>query len=57
MGDRAWYMAGNGGNVVAVFPELDLTVAVTTTNYGQGDAHDLTGRLVVEYVLEAVRRP
>lgn len=53
---RAWYMAGNGGNVVAVFPDLELTVVVTTTNYGQPDAHDLTGRLITEYILPAVKR-
>lgn len=54
--DRAFYMAGNGGNTAMVFPDLDLTVVVTTTNYGQPDAHDLTARLVGDYVLAAVRR-
>lgn len=54
LGDRAFYMAGNGGNTAMVFPGLDLTVVVTTTNYGQPDAHDLTARLVGDYILEAI---
>lgn len=54
--DHAWYMAGNGGNAVAVFPELDLTVVVTTTNYGQADAHALTARLIGDYILAGIDR-
>ena len=53
--DRAYYMAGNGGNAALIFPDLDLTVVITTTNYGAPDAHALTARLVSQ-VLAAVRR-
>lgn len=52
-GHPAWYMTGNGGNKVMVFPTLNMTVVVTATNFGQRDAHALTDRLVAEYVLPA----
>lgn len=50
----AYLMQGNGGNKVAVFPELDMTVVITTTNYNLRDAHQLSDRLLSEYVLAAV---
>jgi CubicO group peptidase (beta-lactamase class C family) len=56
-GGRAYpshYMAGAGGNRVAVFPDLDLVVGVTSENFGRSDAHDLTRRLLVEHVLPSV---
>ena len=48
------YMAGAGGNRVAVFPDLDLVVVVTSENFGRSDAHDVTRRLLVEHVLPSV---
>lgn len=55
--DRSYYMAGNGGNKVMVFPELGVTAVVTGTNFGSGDAHALTDRLVEEFLLQAAPRP
>ncbi|HEX2217650.1 MAG TPA: serine hydrolase [Gemmatimonadales bacterium] len=52
---RAFYMAGSGGNRVMAFPDLSLTLLVTATNFGRRDAHDLTDRLVEDFVLSAVR--
>lgn len=54
--DAAYYMAGNGGQKVAVFPGLDAIVVITTTNYGRPDAHDLTKALLEKYVLPALGR-
>ena len=50
----AFFMSGNGGNKVAVFPELDMVVVITTTNFNQRDMHDLTDRLITEHVLAAL---
>jgi CubicO group peptidase (beta-lactamase class C family) len=54
--EAAWYMAGNGGQKVIVFPALGVEVVVTTTNFGRPDAHALTDRIVEEHVLPAVVR-
>jgi CubicO group peptidase (beta-lactamase class C family) len=58
-GDRtlnAYLMQGNGGNKVAVFPQLHLVVVITTTNYNLKGAHELTDRILSEYVLSAVQQ-
>ena len=49
----AYYMAGAGGNMVAVVPSRDLVAVVTSENFGRSDAHALTARLLTEYVLNA----
>lgn len=51
---RACMMAGNGGNKVAVFPELDLVAVITSTNYGTRGMHEQTARILTEFVLPAV---
>ena len=48
------FMAGAGGNRVAVVPSLDLVVVVTDENFGRTDAHELTERLILEHVLPVV---
>jgi CubicO group peptidase (beta-lactamase class C family) len=50
----SYYMSGMGGNRVLVFPEIELVVVVTTTNFRTAGAHQLTDRLVTDYVLAAV---
>lgn len=50
----AFFMSGNGGNKVMVFPGLDLSVVVTSTNYNTKGMHEQVERLVTEYVLRAV---
>lgn len=45
---RAYSMAGAGGNKVAVFPELDLVVVVTSENFGTRDAHAISERLILD---------
>jgi CubicO group peptidase (beta-lactamase class C family) len=51
----AWYMSGNGGNKVAVFPGEDLVVVLTSTNYNSKGMHEQTDRILTEYVLPAVQ--
>jgi CubicO group peptidase (beta-lactamase class C family) len=50
----AFYMSGNGGNKVAVFPSLDLAVVLTSTNYNTKGMHEQTDRLLTDYILRAV---
>jgi CubicO group peptidase (beta-lactamase class C family) len=50
----AYLMQGNGGNKVAVFPELDLVVVLTSTNYNTAGMHQQTERLLSDYILAAV---
>jgi len=52
----AFSMSGNGGNRVAVFPQLDLVAVLTTRNYNVREAHALSDRLLSEHVLAAVER-
>ncbi len=53
-GDRpyaAYFMSGNGGNKVAVFPSLDMVVVITSTNYNTKGMHEQTERLLTDYIL------
>ncbi len=49
----AWLMQGNGGNKVAIFPALKTVVVITTTNFGMRNAHQLSDKLLTDYVLAA----
>jgi CubicO group peptidase (beta-lactamase class C family) len=50
----SYYMSGNGGNKVAVFPELDLVAVITSVNYGARGMHEQVERLLSEHILVAV---
>ena len=50
-GHPAAYMSGNGGNKVAVIPDLDMVVVITSTNYNTRGMHEQTDRLLADYVL------
>ena len=50
----AFFMSGNGGNKVAVFPALDLAVVITSTNYSTHGMHEQTEKLLTDYILPAV---
>jgi len=49
----AYFMSGNGGNKVAVFPGLDLDVVITSTNYNTRGMHEQTEKLLTDYILPA----
>ncbi len=55
-GHRAYFMSGNGGNKVVALPELDAAVVITSTNYNTRGMHELTEKLLVDYVLPALAR-
>jgi CubicO group peptidase (beta-lactamase class C family) len=48
------FMSGTGGNKVYAVPKLDLAAVVTTENFRRQDAHQLSDRLMLEYILGAV---
>jgi CubicO group peptidase (beta-lactamase class C family) len=50
----SFFMAGNGGSKVLVFPTLELVVAVTSENFRRPDAHQLTDDLISTYILGAI---
>ena len=47
------YMSGNGGNKVAIVPDLDLVAVLTSTNYGTKGMHNQTNRLLGDYIIAA----
>ena len=53
-GERSWhayFMSGNGGNKVAVFPQLDMVIVITSTNYNAKGMHEQTEQLLTDYIL------
>jgi len=48
-----WFMQGNGGNKVVVFPEEDLVAVVTARNFGAPKGENLEDRILTDYVLPA----
>ena len=53
----AWYMSGNGGNKVAIFPDDKLVVVITSTNYNTRGMHEQTDRILTQYILPSLPRP
>ena len=54
---RAFYAAGNGGQIVMGFPELDLLVAFYGGNYNDPGLFDIQRKYVPESILPAVVEP
>jgi CubicO group peptidase (beta-lactamase class C family) len=54
--DPAFFMSGNGGNKVLVFPGLDMSVVLTSTNYNTKGMHQQTEQMLTEYILPSVER-
>jgi CubicO group peptidase (beta-lactamase class C family) len=51
----AYFMSGNGGNKIAVLPELNLVAVITSVNYGARGMHEQVERLLSEHILAAVQ--
>jgi CubicO group peptidase (beta-lactamase class C family) len=50
----AFYMAGNGGNKVAVFPGAQMVVVITSTFYNSRGMHQQSDRILTDYLLAAL---
>ena len=50
-----YFMAGNGGQIVMVIPDLDLVIASYAGNYNEAAGVAMTTKLIPRYVLPAVR--
>jgi CubicO group peptidase (beta-lactamase class C family) len=48
---RSFFMSGTGGNRVHVFPDQNVVVVITTTNYRERGPHEITDKLLTEQVL------
>lgn len=51
----AQLMQGNGGNKVAIIPDLDMVVVITSTNYNTRGMHQQTDKILTDYILGAVK--
>lgn len=49
-----WYMSGNGGNKLVIFPELDSVIVVTATNYNKPDMHQISTDIIERAILPAL---
>lgn len=52
-----FYMSGNGGNKVVLFPDLKTVVVILSTNYNQRDMHQLSTTLIEQHILPALVKP
>jgi CubicO group peptidase (beta-lactamase class C family) len=50
----AFFMSGNGGNKVVVFPSPDMAAVITSTNYNTRGMHEQTEKLLTDYILPAI---
>ena len=48
---NGWFMAGNGGNIVLILPELESVIVVTRTNYNSPTMAMETIKLVSQHII------
>ncbi|WP_282088879.1 serine hydrolase domain-containing protein [Aquimarina algiphila] len=51
---NSFFMSGNGGNKVLACPELNVSVVITTTNYGNRNGHNYTDEIVNNFIIPAM---
>lgn len=50
----AFYMAGNGGSKITVFPDLNLIVVITSNWYGTSKAHDQSENILNKFIIPSI---
>ncbi|MFL1896081.1 serine hydrolase domain-containing protein [Aquimarina sp. 2-A2] len=54
--EKAFYMTGTGGNKIAVFPDLELVVVLTSSYFNGGmESHNQTEKLLSDYIVPAIK--
>ena len=48
---NGWFMAGNGGNIVLILPELESVIVVTRKNYNSPTMAIETIKLLSQYII------
>ncbi|MEM7549693.1 MAG: serine hydrolase [Bacteroidota bacterium] len=51
---NSFFMSGNGGNKVLACPELNISVVITTTNYGNRNGHNYTDEIMNDFIIPAM---
>ncbi len=51
---RTYAMAGNGGQRVLIAPDIETTVVITTTNYGNRNAQNYSDEMLNKYIIPSV---
>lgn len=50
----AFFMSGNGGKKIVAFPQLDMAVVITSTNYNTRGMHEQTEKILTDYILPSL---
>ncbi|WP_298789861.1 serine hydrolase domain-containing protein [uncultured Allomuricauda sp.] len=50
----SYAMSGNGGQKVLALPDLNTVVVITTTNYGNRNAHNYTNAIMNDFIVPAM---
>lgn len=53
---KTYYMAGAGGNKIAIIPEINTVVVITSTLFGSAGAHQQSETIINEYIIPAIRK-
>jgi CubicO group peptidase (beta-lactamase class C family) len=51
---EGWFMSGNGGNAIVMFPALDAIAVITRTSYNTRGMHQQTVKLIEDEILPAL---
>ena len=54
---KAYFMSGTGGSKIAVFPDLDLVVVLTSTYFKGGmESHNQTTKLLSDFIIPEIEK-